>query len=599
MSHNPGAVPSADKWIAAYSEVNNSFGLVDTDMLQNYSADPMSLPVKMKEAVSSSSSNINKIDEATSSSSSSSSINKIDETIFSSVTTISGDTDMIDEAASSSSSTISEVSSSSSTSDVKENADNDINPKVYSSDEAINMRNKAVNETVNKTLSFERTLKEFQFVENVYEFISKSNLAVVKGGAVRDMKLKNHVIQVHDENVQKFYSDQWVSPKSSGVKLLPVCQPVKIPRDIDCELCPIKNTDMTRELWDNLFVELFRLLRDEFGKNNVYEYFQAGGSRSHDYATFFPINVRTVVVQGNRIRSESITVDVISPLTLEECAAPSPSSSSSSSTAQQPLVTIKAEDALDLDVNGLYEKNYNTFEAIDDEYFRTEQFKLHPRLVHLGLNLVDVCEAIHNKVFTVVAVDALLRTKRLWTRVLDRFEDGVFDSSCSGWTGRFPTGPGEIMRHWKITWDGSRRGSRKRCVSTIDNEDGKNTIDIPFRTFDFFMAQKWGSTEEDLKNESEHAFRLRFMSGMTAEKRQQAQADLNDKLAKQVAKLERNSSFANECCVCMDNDSDHIIAGCGHLCICSGCADAVSSKHGFKCPICRVPGIRAIKVFIP
>jgi len=615
-SNNP--ITTSDKAICPFFTPSSSSFSASTDANdlakndeETFSASSSSSPPSSS-PFSAISGDIIKIDEISSPSPCSADINKIDEgTTSSSPSAISGDIIKIDETSSPSAADINKVDEGTSSSsfptgdDFKENSDSTIDPKVYSKKEAADMRNRGVQD-----LSiYERTFKEFQFVESVYEFISRSNLAVVKGGAVRDVILNNHMIEQHHEEMQKFYRDKHISPSPHGVDeaLLPVCQPVKIPRDIDCELCPIENTDMTEELWDETFVDLFRLLRDEFGKNNVHESFRVGGSHGHDYSTFLPIRVRTVVIQGNRIRNEMITVDVISPLTLENCAASSPSSSSSSSSsspAQRPVSTIiKAEDALDLDVNGLYAKNYNACSSEDDDEVSTEKevFQLHPRLVHLGFSHEDVFEAIRNKLFTVVAVDALLRTKRLWGRVLDRLNDGSFHSK-NRWVGRFPAGPGEIIRHWKITWDGARHGNRKRCVSTIDNEDGKETINIPIKMFDCLMAEKWGSTEEDLKNESERTFALpQVVVRMSAEERHQAQIDLNDKLAKQVERLERKDSptFINECCVCMDNDSDHIVAGCGHLCLCAGCADAVSSQHGFKCPICRVPGIRAIKVFIP
>ena len=40
------------------------------------------------------------------------------------------------------------------------------------------------------------------------------------------------------------------------------------------------------------------------------------------------------------------------------------------------------------------------------------------------------------------------------------------------------------------------------------------------------------------------------------------------------------------CSICMDNKKDHAYIGCGHMCVCSGCADRWINM----CPICRTPG---------
>lgn len=39
------------------------------------------------------------------------------------------------------------------------------------------------------------------------------------------------------------------------------------------------------------------------------------------------------------------------------------------------------------------------------------------------------------------------------------------------------------------------------------------------------------------------------------------------------------------CCVCLVNNADRIMSGCGHLCLCD-CAQSLSI-----CPLCRAPGL--------
>merc|ERR1712154_342709 len=44
----------------------------------------------------------------------------------------------------------------------------------------------------------------------------------------------------------------------------------------------------------------------------------------------------------------------------------------------------------------------------------------------------------------------------------------------------------------------------------------------------------------------------------------------------------------NECTICMNNPSDHIIVPCGHQCGCKQCLVTLK-QNGGKCPICRGP----------
>jgi len=467
-----------------------------------------------------------------------------------------------------------------------------------------------------ETSVYEKVNADFRFVQNVYKCVSNSKVAFLKGGAVRDMVTNGHTEQVRRDKVSQFYKNQVATSGLFGhftsYPSYPLSRPPIIPRDIDCELFPIegvKDIDMTEEKWDSQFVQLFRHLRDEFGKNNVYEFFREGGPRSHEYATFLAISIRTIIVCSASDRHE-ISIDVISPIDAalpigddesdKDASAPASSSSSSSSSSSvvsrppaHPVETIRIEDALDFDVNGLYAKDFSRVLGNANEF--TQLYEVHPRLYYLNYSLEEVIEAIQNKIFTVVAVEALLRTKRLWGRVLSRL-------CARGWVGRFLPGPGQDIRTWQVAESKKTETGWEipTTVCTIDNTNGKKVIEIPIKTFDSHMTKIWGSTTADLHKEKELSEAV-LVSTMSEESIIQAQKDLNDKLAKQVEKLERKDlpAVINECCVCMDNASGHIVAGCGHLCLCTGCADAMSSKRGFKCPICRVPGIRTIKVFIP
>lgn len=42
-----------------------------------------------------------------------------------------------------------------------------------------------------------------------------------------------------------------------------------------------------------------------------------------------------------------------------------------------------------------------------------------------------------------------------------------------------------------------------------------------------------------------------------------------------------------ECCICMDNESNMVFVPCGHLCICTSCADTIRNQFNTKCPMCR------------
>ena len=55
----------------------------------------------------------------------------------------------------------------------------------------------------------------------------------------------------------------------------------------------------------------------------------------------------------------------------------------------------------------------------------------------------------------------------------------------------------------------------------------------------------------------------------------------------------------DECVVCMENKASHIFYPCGHLCVCSSCADAIRDSETFDCPICGGNALDVLKVYRP
>jgi len=50
--------------------------------------------------------------------------------------------------------------------------------------------------------------------------------------------------------------------------------------------------------------------------------------------------------------------------------------------------------------------------------------------------------------------------------------------------------------------------------------------------------------------------------------------------------LEKGSSCARECVVCLEQPMTHLFMPCGHKCVCEGCADEVVKGQDPRCPIC-------------
>ena len=53
-----------------------------------------------------------------------------------------------------------------------------------------------------------------------------------------------------------------------------------------------------------------------------------------------------------------------------------------------------------------------------------------------------------------------------------------------------------------------------------------------------------------------------------------------------------------ECVVCLDAKTTHAFMACGHMCVCQGCAENLSSRRGpALCPTCRTPSEKIMKIF--
>ncbi|KAE8305699.1 Zinc finger, C3HC4 type (RING finger) domain-containing protein [Giardia duodenalis] len=50
-----------------------------------------------------------------------------------------------------------------------------------------------------------------------------------------------------------------------------------------------------------------------------------------------------------------------------------------------------------------------------------------------------------------------------------------------------------------------------------------------------------------------------------------------------------------ECCVCLDKQSTHAFVPCGHLCVCSSCAELLMRVDA-KCPYCRARAMETCQI---
>jgi hypothetical protein len=54
----------------------------------------------------------------------------------------------------------------------------------------------------------------------------------------------------------------------------------------------------------------------------------------------------------------------------------------------------------------------------------------------------------------------------------------------------------------------------------------------------------------------------------------------------------------DQCVLCLDAPKDHIIAPCGHQCVCGACAEKLKKARHPLCPFCRAPISSTFKVFV-
>jgi hypothetical protein len=58
------------------------------------------------------------------------------------------------------------------------------------------------------------------------------------------------------------------------------------------------------------------------------------------------------------------------------------------------------------------------------------------------------------------------------------------------------------------------------------------------------------------------------------------------------------SNEDSQCVLCLDAPKDHIIAPCGHQCVCGACAEKLKKARHPLCPFCRTPIHSTFKVFV-
>ena len=56
-------------------------------------------------------------------------------------------------------------------------------------------------------------------------------------------------------------------------------------------------------------------------------------------------------------------------------------------------------------------------------------------------------------------------------------------------------------------------------------------------------------------------------------------------------------SESSECVVCFDQRVTHAVIPCGHLVLCSECANMIMGQEGRQCPVCRQPAREATRIF--
>jgi hypothetical protein len=93
------------------------------------------------------------------------------------------------------------------------------------------------------------------------------------------------------------------------------------------------------------------------------------------------------------------------------------------------------------------------------------------------------------------------------------------------------------------------------------------------------------------------AERLQLEEEMAAldARRQQVQAQLGNSSVVPPAAPQDEETL---CVLCMDAPKDHMIAPCGHQCVCEACAEKLKKARHALCPFCRTPINATFKVFV-
>lgn len=86
---------------------------------------------------------------------------------------------------------------------------------------------------------------------------------------------------------------------------------------------------------------------------------------------------------------------------------------------------------------------------------------------------------------------------------------------------------------------------------------------------------------------------MRSIQSLVEEANTQADS-LEQEVAQQREELEAMRQDG-QCIVCMDEVATHVMVPCGHLALCQQCSGLTSSR----CPLCRQPAERVIRVFRP
>lgn len=71
---------------------------------------------------------------------------------------------------------------------------------------------------------------------------------------------------------------------------------------------------------------------------------------------------------------------------------------------------------------------------------------------------------------------------------------------------------------------------------------------------------------------------------------------INEALFRLLESTLSKQQSANECAVCMDNPIDIVCIPCGHLILCSSCANRIQQAEK-RCPTCREPVTKFQKVW--